>query len=244
MMMVEADVAFLIAGSQTRGTVVSPLGRWTRGADRTPNVTSVKDHLNNLRLWTPDENVLRALEGTCFHNLAQLHKHPYKFTHNNALLSAIISCYNKENRLFEFGGNRVLFGLEDVLYMIGLPVDGEAVNGLDGEDYPETCTKYLGKNGKDIEQYAATLRDLRPDQLVTNQRTGDYKARNTQMNQYVSQVIALQEEFKHVAFEQIDREYNAHVDALASLSSVCADLSSNQTILLGEIATPDFDPSL
>lgn len=65
-------------------------------------------------------------------------------------------------------------------------------------------------------------------QLITNQLTGDYKARNTQMNQYISQVIALQEEFKHVAFKQIDREYNAHVNALASLGSVCADLSATK----------------
>lgn len=111
-------------------------------------VTSVKDHLNNLRLWTPDENVISALEGSCFHNLAQFHNHPYKFTHNNALLSVIISFYNKDDRFFEFGGNRVLFGLEDVLYMTGLPVDAESVSGLDGGNYASTCTKYLEKNGK------------------------------------------------------------------------------------------------
>ncbi|KAG5531078.1 hypothetical protein RHGRI_025889 [Rhododendron griersonianum] len=82
--------------------------------------------------WKPHEKILTALEGTCFYNLALLHSYPHPLKHNIPLLQAIANSYNRDDRVFDFGGHRSLFGLEDVLYMTGLPIDGEAVSGVDG----------------------------------------------------------------------------------------------------------------
>lgn len=61
----------------------------------------------------------------------------HKFRHH-PLLQAILSCYDAELRLFKFGGQNVLFGLEDIVYMTGLNVDGDAVSGWDG-DFEGVC---------------------------------------------------------------------------------------------------------
>lgn len=71
----------------------------------------------------------------------------HKFRHSHPLLQAILSCYDAELRLFKFGGQNVLFGLEDIVYMTGLNVDGDAVSGWDG-DFEGVCQTYLRNEGK------------------------------------------------------------------------------------------------
>ncbi|KAG5516717.1 hypothetical protein RHGRI_037452 [Rhododendron griersonianum] len=81
-------------------------------------------------------------------------------------------------------------------------------------------------------------------QLVVSQLNDDYEAKDTRMNKYMSQVIALTGSFKNVFFDHIRRDLNSHADALAGLGAVCAENDGNRTIVLGEIPMPSFEPAL
>lgn len=52
--------------------------------------------------------------------------------HDHALLSSLVEHYDVSERCFVFNDVKLHFGLEDVWHIIGLPVDGEAVIGVEG----------------------------------------------------------------------------------------------------------------
>jgi ribonuclease HI len=59
-------------------------------------------------------------------------------------------------------------------------------------------------------------------QLVVNQISGDYAAKDEKMRTYLVEAKKLLAKFKHVQIEHIGRELNGHADALAGLASAVA----------------------
>jgi hypothetical protein len=59
-------------------------------------------------------------------------------------------------------------------------------------------------------------------QLVMNQISGEYAAKDKKMVAYLTEARRLLVEFKHVQVEHISRDLNGHADTLASLASAIA----------------------
>ncbi|XP_058215685.1 uncharacterized protein LOC131326817 [Rhododendron vialii] len=78
--------------------------------------------------------------------------------------------------------------------------------------------------------------------LIVNQVTGDYEARDPRMIKYQATALELIRGFKGFQIEQINRENNAHADALASLASA-SKASEFRHISFGEIHQPSFEIS-
>lgn len=79
-------------------------------------------------------------------------------------------------------------------------------------------------------------------QLIVNQVTGDYEARDPRMLKYQATALELIRQFKGFHIEQINRENNAHADAFASLASA-SKASEFRNISLCKIAKPSFEAS-
>ncbi|XP_058217408.1 uncharacterized protein LOC131328483 [Rhododendron vialii] len=77
-------------------------------------------------------------------------------------------------------------------------------------------------------------------QLIINQVLGDYEARDPRMSKYQATAAELITHFKNFKIEQINYEHNAHVDALAGLTSA-SKASEFRTINVGSIDHPSFD---
>lgn len=103
-----------------------------------------RNHLQNLKKWNVDARVQERIKGTGFDGLLRLTTFPVN--PSLPLLHALIECYDIESRCFVFNNHKLVFGLEDVLYITGLPVDGDPVTvsnaiHLDGN---VLCKQYLG----------------------------------------------------------------------------------------------------
>jgi hypothetical protein len=59
-------------------------------------------------------------------------------------------------------------------------------------------------------------------QLVVNQISGEYTAKDEKMVAYLTEARRLLREFKYVQVDHISRDLNGHADALASLASAVA----------------------
>lgn len=64
--------------------------------------------------------------------------------HDHALLSSLVDHYDVSERCFVFNDVKLHFGLEDVWHITGLPIDGEAVTGVEGNPI-QLSVKYLGE---------------------------------------------------------------------------------------------------
>ncbi|KAD5960280.1 hypothetical protein E3N88_11752 [Mikania micrantha] len=76
--------------------------------------------------WKVDPRVLRKLEGSFFHSIANMKA--YKQCH--VFQGFIKDCYDTTTRTFTFGSDRnirLYFGLEDVYALSGMPVDGKPI---------------------------------------------------------------------------------------------------------------------
>ncbi|XP_057476268.1 protein MAIN-LIKE 2-like [Actinidia eriantha] len=111
------------------------------------NIPHSTSPLNNLEDWRLDNRVLERLQGTGFDTFRNFGNNIRK---NLALLSALISKYNVNTGCFQLGANgeiSICFGLEDIVYLTGFPVDGKAVTGVDHVNPGSVCIKYLGVDG-------------------------------------------------------------------------------------------------
>ncbi|XP_058185746.1 uncharacterized protein LOC131302971 [Rhododendron vialii] len=77
-------------------------------------------------------------------------------------------------------------------------------------------------------------------QLIVNQVLGDYEARDPRMSKYQATVAELITHFPNFKIEQINREHNAHAQALAGHASA-SKASEFRTIHFGNIDHPSFD---
>lgn len=107
------------------------------------DIDQVLDGINNLKEWKIDKRVKQRIKDSGFDGLLRLTTFPVN--HDLPLLSALVESYDVKSRCFVFNGHKLVFGLEDVLYITGLPVDGNPVTGIDSKGN-ELCMKYLGRN--------------------------------------------------------------------------------------------------
>ncbi|XP_058202881.1 uncharacterized protein LOC131317340 [Rhododendron vialii] len=77
-------------------------------------------------------------------------------------------------------------------------------------------------------------------QLIVNQVLGDYEARDPRMSKYQATVAELITHFPNFKIEQINREHNAHADALAGLA-LASKATEFRTISFGNMDHPSFD---
>ncbi|KAL3637178.1 hypothetical protein CASFOL_019477 [Castilleja foliolosa] len=64
---------------------------------------------------------------------------------DNPLISALVERWRKETNTFHMTVGEMTVTLEDVVYMLGLRVDGEPVIGVTHTTCESVCVKYLGK---------------------------------------------------------------------------------------------------
>ncbi|KAL6506569.1 hypothetical protein OROGR_024750 [Orobanche gracilis] len=105
-------------------------------------------HLNQFISWKLDPNVARKVEHTCFGKfLALLTQKQIK--QNLNMITAIVHFYSEADGCFSFRGqskkNFLLdIGLEDILYITGLPINGIQVSGVESEDVVAIIQQHLG----------------------------------------------------------------------------------------------------
>jgi len=92
--------------------------------------------LNNFREWDVAGKVEEKVKDTCFKKNLLFHKHKddgqnKQVKKNLCMLSTVLSFYDIKEECFVFGKNdgrfTVDFGLEDIMYITGLPIDGKQV---------------------------------------------------------------------------------------------------------------------
>ncbi|KAB5548494.1 hypothetical protein DKX38_011900 [Salix brachista] len=66
------------------------------------------------------------------------------FQQDAHLIEALLDMYSVNEDVFKFENFSLYLGLEDVLYITGLPIDGEPVTCIDTIDGDEECNKFLG----------------------------------------------------------------------------------------------------
>ncbi|CAL8997675.1 unnamed protein product [Prunus brigantina] len=90
-----------------------------------PQISSTNQQLDKLMKWNVDKRVECRLEGTGFDTYLKYARLTVK--HDFAMLNAILACYKKGR--FIFSKWKYVLGLEDVLRITGLPIDGNPVTG-------------------------------------------------------------------------------------------------------------------
>lgn len=76
-------------------------------------------------------------------------------------------------------------------------------------------------------------------QLVVNQVTGQYAAKNDRMAQYLAKAKHLLNKFSNYKLHQISRESNTHADALATLATALKE-GSKRTIHVETLSKPSI----
>lgn len=108
-------------------------------------------HINNFASWKVDPRVANIVLQTCFNWCLQIKSSELK-RQNWQMISALVYFYNPEKQCFKFEeiteeGRKdkfyVDFGLEDILYITGLPINGMQVSGLESEDPIGTIVEHL-----------------------------------------------------------------------------------------------------
>ncbi|KAL3506881.1 hypothetical protein ACH5RR_032263 [Cinchona calisaya] len=64
---------------------------------------------------------------------------------DNPLISALVERWRRETNTFHFTTGEMTVTLEDVAYLLGLPIDGEPVIGVTYTTCDAVCARYLGK---------------------------------------------------------------------------------------------------
>ncbi|KAL6505862.1 hypothetical protein OROHE_023241 [Orobanche hederae] len=83
-------------------------------------------------IWNLDEKIEDMVKKTCFAPFLDRKGHikdDFQFKQSNSIITAVASKFSAKRWCFKFGKNAdkflVDFGLEDVLYISGLPIDGK-----------------------------------------------------------------------------------------------------------------------
>ncbi|XVE78349.1 hypothetical protein DITRI_Ditri13aG0137800 [Diplodiscus trichospermus] len=99
------------------------------------------EHTTKLGEWilTPEQIVLVEKAG-----FGYLRKMP-AIGLDNPLISALVERWRKETNTFHFTVGEMTVTLEDVAYLLGLPIDGKPVIGITHTSCDTVCEKYLGK---------------------------------------------------------------------------------------------------
>ncbi|WCJ24688.1 hypothetical protein M5689_006628 [Euphorbia peplus] len=101
-------------------------------------------HLKKFKSWNVDERVLQVVKGTCFKWFLDIQDAPQRWQ----MISALIRFYNKDKNCFMFpedGQSPIYldFGLEDILHITRLPIDGLHVSGRESVDVVGVIKEHL-----------------------------------------------------------------------------------------------------
>ncbi|XP_057444839.1 uncharacterized protein LOC130737086 [Lotus japonicus] len=117
-------------------------------------------HLNNITEWKLDRDVTTKIVETCFGFLVKLQEKvknvkgylslPLNFT------NALVKNYDAEAECFRIGKNTdeeldLDFGLQDILFITGLPINGMPVTGIILEDAVQILINHLAMKRNDAE---------------------------------------------------------------------------------------------
>ncbi|XXG77288.1 hypothetical protein AAC387_Pa08g1468 [Persea americana] len=80
---------------------------------------------------------------------------------------------------------------------------------------------------------------INDSQLVTNQLSGDYQARDDKMAAYLAHTKELFSQFEKAEIRQVGRESNSHADALASLASA-VEAGNRRTVEVKTLREPSI----
>jgi ribonuclease HI len=86
---------------------------------------------------------------------------------------------------------------------------------------------------------ASHLQVFCDSQLVANQISGEYQARDERMSAYLLVARSLLAEFESIHVAQIGREHNSHVDILAKLA-MALESDMQRTICVETLDRPSF----
>jgi len=108
-------------------------------------------HINNIKNWKLDDSVKQKVEEMGFGFLMMLREKLLNIENDLSLplnfVSALVSTYNVEDSCFKFGNGAdkfyLNFGLDDILYLTGLPINGMPVSGMIHEDNVQLLETHL-----------------------------------------------------------------------------------------------------
>lgn len=98
------------------------------------------NRINSLTSWNPDARVLDKLNGMGYKNLHKLAVSAFKDT---SLVEAFVQFYNVDEGCFVFNCHKLILSLQDVWYITGLLLNGNAVTGVDG-NARDLCHRHIG----------------------------------------------------------------------------------------------------
>jgi hypothetical protein len=89
-------------------------------------ITSCSMQLNNFTGWTVHPRVKEVVEHTCFKYFMRFPTSKINIPHR--MISALLHFYDADQECFVFADNTMVdLGLEDIMYITGLPIDGKQV---------------------------------------------------------------------------------------------------------------------
>ncbi|XP_065854219.1 protein MAIN-LIKE 1-like [Euphorbia lathyris] len=132
----------------------------------TINTVKCSMHLEKFKSWNADPRVIQAVEATCFKWFLRMGDPGHQ---SLQMITALLFFYNKDSECFQFPKEDrqslyLDFGLQDILYITGLPIDGIQVSGFEDKDSTKVikdhfCVDentaarlFMKKDGKNCEQ--------------------------------------------------------------------------------------------
>jgi len=110
-------------------------------------------HINNIKNWRLDDSVKQKVEEIGFKYLVMLQEKLLNIENDLSLplnFSALVSTYNVynvEDSCFQFGNDankfHLNFGLDDILYLTELPINGMPVSEMIHEDNVQLLETHL-----------------------------------------------------------------------------------------------------
>ncbi|XP_050892709.1 protein MAIN-LIKE 2 isoform X2 [Lathyrus oleraceus] len=105
------------------------------------DITSFAMKLNKFTHWTVDPRVKEEVEKTCFKYFMRFPEG--KLNMPNKMIAALLRFYENVEEHFVFGDTKIDLGLEDVMYITGLPIDGKQISGIEPKDPIDTIVNHL-----------------------------------------------------------------------------------------------------
>ncbi|CAK9184028.1 unnamed protein product [Ilex paraguariensis] len=99
------------------------------------------EHTSKLDRWTLTEKQIELVKKAGFGYLRLLPA----ISLDNPLISALVERWRRETNTFHLTVGEMTVTLEDVAYLLGLPIDGEPVIGVTYTTCDAVCVKFLGK---------------------------------------------------------------------------------------------------
>ncbi|VYS52097.1 unnamed protein product [Arabidopsis thaliana] len=87
--------------------------------------TKISMHMDKFLSWKVDRRVSELVQATCFKNFLKFEESKHKL--NLPLLTVVMSFFDDKQKAFSFPAENSMvdFGLEYILYITGLPIDGK-----------------------------------------------------------------------------------------------------------------------